>query len=58
MQADKPVKLPQVKIIRDKDTERVIDLKQAKSSSYTARNNAEAFLLKQEAARKIARLKK
>ncbi len=58
MQSDKPVKLPQVLIIRDKETERVIDLKSAPNSTYTSKNNAEAYLLKVEAARKIAKLRK
>lgn len=58
MQHDKKVKLKQVKIIRDKETDRIIDLKQAPSSTYTARNNAEAYLLKQTVATRIAKLRK
>lgn len=58
MQRDKPVKLKQVRIIRDKETERIIDLKQMPNSSYTSKNNAEAFILKREIALKISKLKK
>lgn len=58
MQHDKPVKLAQVRIIRDKDTERIVDTKTMESSSYSAKNNAEAFLMKLDAKRYISKLKK
>lgn len=58
MQQDKPVKIPTVKIERDKETQRVTNVKRLSNSTYTARNNAEAFILKQDMAAKLSKLKK
>lgn len=58
MQVDKPVRIPEILIERDKETNRVINVKRIGTSTYTAKNNAEAYLLKIDMAKKIARLKK
>lgn len=58
MQQDKPVKIPTVKIERDKETQRVTSVKRLANSTYTAKDNAAAFLLKRDMAQKISKLKK
>lgn len=58
MQQDKNVKIKTVLIVRDKETQRVIDLKTQRNSTYTAPNNAAAFLLKRDVTRMISKLKK
>lgn len=58
MQQDKPVKIPTIKIERDKETNRVLDVKRLANATYTAKNNAEAFILKLDMARKINKLKR
>lgn len=58
MQNDKNVKIPTIKIERDKETLKITDIKKLANTIYTSKNNAEAFILKQEMKDKIKRLKK
>jgi hypothetical protein len=48
MQYDKEVKLPVVRINRDKETGRVLSVKRIGTSRFSAKNNSEAFILKQD----------